>query len=764
MFSHQPIPVHGPRRRTRPTMKTAAPVLPRVSDTAGTFGADQLEADRGLLCETCRPIDFDGLVREKRRERHVLVTTTASEIENGVEKGCPCCELVRAILPLSTPKTKSLSICSPDFTTRFSLFNWVNREALALVLWDNELGTLIPTGFIHEASRSKMESLPVDSVVRDFASLSAKTEAPGNGKSSIGYVPAHIKECVGSHSRCRVHQASSRATLLSEIDLRLIDCERMEVVGAFEAEPEILRYCALSYVRGITPERIAWEFEPASVPAVVSDAITVATRLGYRYLWVDLYCLPTDHPSERLKQVSCMDAVFGAADLTIVAAGSSNITSGLPGIGDLGLISSIPTQTSILGKKFVSEALDPWAQARDGVWGSRAWTFQEERLSTRLLYFTAHQSHFRCRHGEFYVLEDGQRLHRSKCQTAYTHAHGIPDLDDPRENESLFSGLDNLISLYSRRDITRDEEVLKAFSGILRRAEMDAGVFHLMGCPIPFRPRTPQFATAPLYGLSLLPTALAWRHKSEATTATRRGEFPSWTWAGWKGGPIEYFSRWGMVEPVGLSVELELRDGSMLGWDGFLGQLERRIRERIGEDADRTESLFDPMAYTGGLSGAMMLNAWSTKIKLSENKQYHALRSPARLIGNWDSSADRSGPTESKYLKASSARSLVKSIKTMSSGSSSHNCADANEARVYPSGPRSRLEGVVFDALMLGQTETDIILLIVDPAKCERVGLGLIERARASFSEEKGSVETKIDARSWVLKGKIWSKQDARLE
>jgi hypothetical protein len=84
---------------------------------------------------------------------------------------------------------------------------------------------------------------------------------------------------------------------------------------------------------------------------------------------------------------------------------------------------------------------------------------------------------------------------------------------------------------------------------------------------------------------------------------------------------------------------------------------------------------------------------------------------------------------------------------------------------VFPSADLDTKGGAVsLDAVLLGQSEQHVVLLVVDPAKGERVALGLIQRGKASFSEEKGAVEAKIDARSWVERGRVWRKRKFRIE
>jgi hypothetical protein len=72
---------------------------------------------------------------------------------------------------------------------------------------------------------------------------------------------------------------------------------------------------------------------PTQLPATIQDAIHVTKELGYSYLWVDRYCIPQHDGEERQKQISQMGHIYTNADLTIVAAASSDSAHGLPGVG-----------------------------------------------------------------------------------------------------------------------------------------------------------------------------------------------------------------------------------------------------------------------------------------------------------------------------------------------------------------------------------------------------------------------------------------------
>jgi hypothetical protein len=72
---------------------------------------------------------------------------------------------------------------------------------------------------------------------------------------------------------------------------------------------------------------------PAHIPQVIEDSITVVRELGFRYLWMDRYCVKQDNTSEELVQIQNMDSIYWESTLAIIAA-LDDILGGLPGVSD----------------------------------------------------------------------------------------------------------------------------------------------------------------------------------------------------------------------------------------------------------------------------------------------------------------------------------------------------------------------------------------------------------------------------------------------
>jgi hypothetical protein len=132
-----------------------------------------------------------------------------------------------------------------------------------------------------------------------------------------------------------------------------------------------------------------------------------------------------------------------------------------------------------------------------------------------------------------------ERLHDRNLQRMYGFIKLPRALPEKGIGKYLIDLVDR-IKEFCRRDLAYDSDVLRAFQGILREFKNYKGLdAELCGLPI-FNPcvysdrrecsdRTPT---------DRMVEALAWRTKKREAgeeSIKRRREFPSWTWAGWKG-------------------------------------------------------------------------------------------------------------------------------------------------------------------------------------------------------------------------------------
>lgn len=347
--------------------------------------------------------------------------------------------------------------------------------------------------------------------------------------------------------------------------MRVIDCEILRVVAA---EPGML-WVALSYVWGFSPSVEGDTRAPLvaeRLPRTVQNAIQVTKDLGYRYLWVDRYCIDQRDQLDRLHQIAHMDAIYRGSDLTIICAAGSNEDFGLPGIGTTKRKKQPIVELESC--TIIGTGPDPVWQTRQSRWASRGWTFQEGLLSRRRLIFTETQAYFECDKTGWMEALGGLELldnpyygdqawasepigptYQSRHLRARKHWY---DLTDAETAERLQIAM-RIALAYSERSLTYDKDALNAFAGIARYLHStEPPVSHLFGIPYMSGPRYRDQAE------TYFTYCLSWFHQGGQIPPRRRDHFPSWSWAGWEGrmrwmhGKISY-------EGIG-ATELFLRD------------------------------------------------------------------------------------------------------------------------------------------------------------------------------------------------------------
>ncbi|RFU26144.1 hypothetical protein B7463_g10183, partial [Scytalidium lignicola] len=361
--------------------------------------------------------------------------------------------------------------------------------------------------------------------------------------------------CVDTHAGCQ------RPADTPNPYMKLIDCESHILVSAKPG----MRYAALSYVWGQGPlEKYTYPSLPSDLPPTIVDSMTVALKMGMRYLWVDRYCVWQDDPAHKMTQVRAMEQIYRSALVTIVAASGSDPHYGLPGVSRSRL-----RKGQIIGRVgarvLVSGAIHQLQKDafKNAKWNTRAWTFQESVLSQRLLIFTDYEVSFHCFEAE--------------CFEHLTHPISPEDNEEFRrgvEQKSSIQtpdGISKLIFKYTQRQMTYSSDALNAFSGVLSAwCAANANCYHLWGVPIRL-PRPPQECTKDQL-LEALWGGLCWNISDSVFRkgSTREG-FPSWSWLGVDAG-IQLSTWWTPKKNIALDSDVRILtpDNREVDWCDFV--------------------------------------------------------------------------------------------------------------------------------------------------------------------------------------------------
>ena len=258
----------------------------------------------------------------------------------------------------------------------------------------------------------------------------------------------------------------------------------------------------------------------ATLPRTVRDVIIGTRLIGEKFLWVDSLCIVQDDDEDKQEHLSHMGSIYANAYVTIVAAGGTAF-AGLSGIEHV----TRPMDRAVAVPPYLrnewslhSKIMEHHRAIQKSPWNHRAWTFQEQIFSRRLLIFGAADVSWECHCAVWF---EGMQPVEGKCQKnddiiAQGFAFAIPpNMDDYARH----------VAQYNRRALTYPEDALDAFGGVLTTlATAFTGGF-IYGLPV-------MFFDAALLWYNEAP--LERRRPRRQDSASRMP--PTWSWAAWSGG------------------------------------------------------------------------------------------------------------------------------------------------------------------------------------------------------------------------------------
>lgn len=254
------------------------------------------------------------------------------------------------------------------------------------------------------------------------------------------------------------------------------------------------------------------------LPKTIRDVIALTRQLGERFLWVDSLCIVQDDYEEKEEHLSCMGSIYANAYVTVAATGGT-AHSGLRGIENV----TPPMERTTELRRYARsmQYLHKEIQAHHhklqaSVWNHRAWTFQEQVFSRRLLVFGEREVSWEC---HCTVWFEGMDVVEGQCQNntevvAQGFSFAVP--------ANLWDYACH-VEQYNRRALTFPEDALDAFGGILTTLSTIFTGGFICGLPRMY-----------------FDAALLWYNKSplERRRAVRdrsRAMPPTWAWAAWGG-------------------------------------------------------------------------------------------------------------------------------------------------------------------------------------------------------------------------------------
>ncbi len=370
--------------------------------------------------------------------------------------------------------------------------------------------------------------------------------------------------CLGSHgSSCAIDPTNEQFTWLRrESYFGVVDVKKMQLT----ALPAKASYAALSYTWGSDQQEVGSRFTATiqnvdalkevngvrniekELPRTIRDAIDLVRSLGIRYLWVDSLCILQGDADHWALIAGQMDTVYGNASLTICAADGGDAHCGLKALHPLDsrhdhhakqLVEMVKPDMQLMA------TCPPETYISRSVWNTRAWTFQERVLSKRCLIFVEGRVYYQCRSST--MSED---IHAEEPEAGWS----IESLHGPLQK---FNNLDHhpvdlykySVHLYTSRFLTKDDDILAAFSGIGKEICSRLGGEPIFGLPN-----------------THFDLAMIWKPDNAPSRRRKSGKlaFPSWSWCGWKDSKMSYMPTF--VEGCELNLHEWLMNHTWITW------------------------------------------------------------------------------------------------------------------------------------------------------------------------------------------------------
>ena len=492
------------------------------------------------LCSRCRSIDLDDLLREVPENPNTradpeppIILTRIAESKSS---SCPLCDFLLSMIPNEERATaETISITKRRQAIRNGTRNGSPAREMTIRT------SLVIRGC---SSKESLAIVPMYGIYEEpFVNYSKAPETPILvDHERVDYEP--LKGWCKTVQELQDVAMDELQQLKDEglpvLPLYVIDCHARGLVPVRGQ----IDYIALSYVWGpaaVQEDTPGGKSLPTRLPKTVEDAMIVVKELGFRYLWVDRYCLDKSNMAEFQAQLNQMADIYRHARATIIAAAGSDADYGLPGVSTRARIKQ--PRIRIGDYTLWSSMTDPRKIVREGTWMTRAWTYQEGVFSNNWLAFTDEQVFFQRSNREWANLERGWKV---SCEMFPQGGLGADS------NCPLLSMYDNIwknagdihqkLHRYTSRELSFQSDILNGMLGLIRRCENGPyPMNHYFGAPVlgPLishrkaigRDESRKWTLTEAFLVNLF-----WRSQG---TGRRRFGLPSWSWTGWK---VVYYS------------------------------------------------------------------------------------------------------------------------------------------------------------------------------------------------------------------------------
>jgi hypothetical protein len=501
-------------------------------------------------------------VRRKRTLVGELVAPLGALGSSALRSSCPLCRLFATVQIDGLKCTPTTENSGKYFLRAVYAGSYLSPKGKISGLQNTVMLAVVPGGaktWRHGKASYIYSSTSSDHTQQDRIRASIRSYRVDYGK-----ISGWLEFCENHHTA-----GCCEAEKVTLSGFRLIDCHTRHIVPA----PDDCEYIALSYVWGNRRDEAhaAVDVLGSHTPLVIEDAIMVATRLGVHYLWVDRYCI-NQNSEEKNHQIRNMDLIYRGAKLTIIAAAGEDPSFGLPGVSSTNRTPQPMLQ--VKGHLLISSLPDPSAELRGSKWASRGWTYQEGLLSRRRLVFTRSQVLFQCMNMHCWetISTPLHIMHTKDLKRFRDTISGCRAFPPRGIGKSVVDMLER-IEEYSQKDLSFEHDALNAFLGVIHAFKRAGALAHHVS-GIPSYPLWISCKRKVVEPVESLAPGLSWTVEPgrDNIYLKRRKDFPSWSWTGWSGAGLRYFTFLmdGLYQHddalIDMSVELKNDNGQLIPW------------------------------------------------------------------------------------------------------------------------------------------------------------------------------------------------------
>lgn len=527
------------------------------------------------LCDICQHITLEDYLYQANYPG----TVELGRFQDIAKKDrCPLCKLVIQALNSHSRQHWKVGIYPMEVCYLGRYDEKSNRPVLEV--WFDSTSETLPDGMWgHSTTLSHI--LPLSQpLVHSTTKAGATGRAQLLGeKVDISRIRGWMKSCDSLHGpHCNTPKPCTGKK--PDFGLLLIDVRRMRLAEcAWDS-----RYIALSYVWGSSKglrstkanirhlqEDGALQELRGELPRAISDAIDFTDAVGETYLWIDALCIVQDDNRSKAVYIPRMNQIYGNAYITLVTLNDPSADSALPGVASSRVVIQSPVE--INGLHLVPRLPQLFFVEQNSAWSSRAWTFQEDILSRRCLYFSEHQVFWQCR--TTYRSEDCPDDHDQDASD-FLRGRRTNALERVTGNDirRQFNVYESLVKQYSPRALTFPSDSLIAFAGVLSAMAESFG--WKFASALPDSAFDLALLWRPMFGATLRPRPLSGQN-AEPVVCTS----PTWCWTAWHGDLFWDPWRLDSFAAQDISVKTEVASFWIQDFDGL-----RRIQRGRALDSD----------------------------------------------------------------------------------------------------------------------------------------------------------------------------------